>query len=97
MATGEAYLVDLRKGFQGRVELTEDEQDEEYSKYVLSDLRFIKLIFFFDSFPSCAMTVARFDPSGKHIFIGTSQGTICVFNTRTKAVRTSFRMLVLAN
>lgn len=34
-----------------------------------------------------AMTVARFDPSGKHIFIGTSLGYILVFNSRTKTVR----------
>ncbi|KIL67355.1 hypothetical protein M378DRAFT_9570 [Amanita muscaria Koide BX008] len=33
-----------------------------------------------------AMTVARFDSSGKYVFIGTSVGTILVFNTRTKAM-----------
>jgi hypothetical protein len=33
-----------------------------------------------------AMTVARFDPSGKHIFIGTAAGSVLVFNTRTKIV-----------
>lgn len=33
------------------------------------------------------MTVARFDPTGKHIFVGTSLGYILVFNTRTKSVR----------
>lgn len=33
-----------------------------------------------------AMTVARFDPSGKYVFVGTSGGYILVFNTRTKAV-----------
>jgi COMPASS component SWD1 len=32
------------------------------------------------------MTVARFDPSGKCVFIGTSSGSILVFNTRTKSV-----------
>lgn len=32
------------------------------------------------------MTVARFDPSGKHIFIGTSNSTLLVFNTRTRTV-----------
>ena len=32
------------------------------------------------------MTVARFDPSGKHIFIGTAAGSVLVFNTRTKIV-----------
>jgi hypothetical protein len=34
-----------------------------------------------------AMTVARFDPSGKLVFVGTSNGNILVFNTRTKSVR----------
>lgn len=34
-----------------------------------------------------AMTVARFDPTGKHIFVGTSSGSVLVFNTRTKSVR----------
>jgi len=33
------------------------------------------------------MTVARFDPSGKYIFIGTASGKVLVFNTRTKTVR----------
>ena len=32
------------------------------------------------------MTVARFDPLGKHIFVGTSSGSLLVFNTRTKTV-----------
>ncbi|KAL0949062.1 hypothetical protein HGRIS_009160 [Hohenbuehelia grisea] len=33
-----------------------------------------------------AMTVARFDTSGKHIFIGTSMGCVLVFNSRTKTL-----------
>lgn len=33
------------------------------------------------------MTVARFDSSGKYIFIGTASGKVLVFNTRTKTVR----------
>ena len=35
---------------------------------------------------SSAMITARFDLSGKHIFVGTSSGSILVFNTRTKTV-----------
>ncbi|KAG5353724.1 hypothetical protein C0989_003150 [Termitomyces sp. Mn162] len=35
---------------------------------------------------SSNMTVARFDPSGKLIFIGTSSGYVLVFNTRTKVM-----------
>lgn len=36
------------------------------------------------------MTVARFDPSGKYIFIGTASGSVLVFNTRTKTVSDIF-------
>lgn len=32
------------------------------------------------------MTVVHFDPSGKHIFAGTSTGSVVVFNARTKTV-----------
>jgi hypothetical protein len=39
-----------------------------------------------------AMTVARFDPTGKHIFIGTSSGSVLVFNTRTKSVSSSYKV-----
>lgn len=33
-----------------------------------------------------AITVARFDPTGKHVFVGTSNGYVLVFNTRTKTM-----------
>ncbi len=36
---------------------------------------------------SSPMTTARFDPTGKNIFVGTASGCILVFNTRTKIVR----------
>ena len=36
------------------------------------------------------MTVAQFDPTGRHIFVGTSTGSILVFNTRTKTVSCTF-------
>jgi len=68
LVTGDAYLVDLRREFQGRVELVEEVDEEEE----LSN--------------RAALTVARFDPSGRYIFVGTSQGTILVFNTRTKTL-----------
>ena len=38
------------------------------------------------SFHRSAMTVAQFDPTGRHIFVGTSTGSVLVFNTRTKTV-----------
>ncbi|KAA1466074.1 WD40 repeat-like protein [Dentipellis sp. KUC8613] len=70
LTTGDAYLVDLRKNHRGRVELVEVQNDNENEAQTSS--------------PRSAMTVARFDPSGKHVFIGTSVGSILVFNTRTK-------------
>ncbi|KAF9242913.1 WD40-repeat-containing domain protein [Melanogaster broomeanus] len=39
-----------------------------------------------DERPRPMMTTARFDPTGRHIFLGTSAGTICVFNARTKGL-----------
>ncbi|TRM68554.1 WD40-repeat-containing domain protein [Schizophyllum amplum] len=33
---------------------------------------------------NCRATCARFDPSGRHIFVGTSNGQVHVYNTRTK-------------
>jgi len=36
------------------------------------------------------MTIARFDPSGKNIFVGTAAGNLLVFNTRTKIVSVAY-------
>lgn len=68
MSSGEAYLTDLRNEHRSRVELCEVLDDGDEEPNKLRS----------------AMTVARFDPSGKHIFIGTAAGSILVFNTRTK-------------
>ncbi|EGO01504.1 hypothetical protein SERLA73DRAFT_70684 [Serpula lacrymans var. lacrymans S7.3] len=72
LATGEAYIVDQRKKYRGRVELLEvfDDSDDEAQ---MGRAR-------------SAMTVAQFEPSGKHAFIGTSSGSILVFNARTKTM-----------
>lgn len=72
MATGEVYLVDLRKGHQSRVELCEpvEESDDEGSSNKARP----------------ALTAARFDPSGRYIFVGNSSGFIFVFNARTKTM-----------
>lgn len=35
------------------------------------------------------MTAARFDPAGRLVFVGTANGQVLVFNTRTKMVYTS--------
>ncbi|KDQ65048.1 hypothetical protein JAAARDRAFT_64839 [Jaapia argillacea MUCL 33604] len=71
LATGDAYLVDLRKEQRGRYELCEAEESDDESQM---------------SRPRSFMTVARFDPTGKYIFIGTSSGTLLVFNTRAKTM-----------
>ncbi|KAH7931415.1 WD40 repeat-like protein [Leucogyrophana mollusca] len=72
LGTGEAYIVDLRKDYRGRVELCEvpEEGDDDAQASRSRSL----------------MTTARFDPSGKHVFIGTSSGSVLVFNTRTKTM-----------
>ncbi|KIM83996.1 hypothetical protein PILCRDRAFT_68653, partial [Piloderma croceum F 1598] len=74
LGTGEAYLVDSRKEYRSRMELCEvQEESEDEGEGQSSRTR-------------SAMTVARFDPTGKHIFIGTSSGSVLVFNTRTKSM-----------
>ena len=89
LQSGDAYLVDLRKRYRGRVELEEvqDDSDEESgapSRYALPLLSFSSWIY--SAYGRSAMTVAQFDPTGRHIFVGTSTGSILVFNTRTKTV-----------
>ncbi|KAI0047292.1 WD40 repeat-like protein [Auriscalpium vulgare] len=72
LSPGDAYLVDLRKKHRGRVELEEVQyaSDEEGQMNTHRS----------------AMSVARFDPSGKNVFVGTSLGSILVFNSRTKTM-----------
>uniref|UniRef100_A0A8H7XZC7 WD40 repeat-like protein n=1 Tax=Psilocybe cubensis TaxID=181762 RepID=A0A8H7XZC7_PSICU len=74
LATGEAYVCDSRKQHRTRTELLEPlpdevEEDEENAGHGTQ---------------RAGMTVARFDPSGKNIFVGTDNGYLLVFNTRTK-------------
>ncbi|KAJ7367904.1 WD40-repeat-containing domain protein [Mycena albidolilacea] len=74
MTTGEAYLVDQRKAHRARVELCEvQEESDDEGAATSTRVR-------------SAITVARFDPSGKHIFLGTNGGYILVFNTHTKTM-----------
>ena len=46
-----------------------------------------------------AFTVVRFDPAGRYVFVGTSNGSILVFHSRTKTVRGTYvpflRVLIL--
>lgn len=37
-----------------------------------------------------AFTVVRFDPTGRYVFVGTSNGSILVFHSRTKTVRGAY-------
>ncbi|KAF5361589.1 hypothetical protein D9757_011556 [Collybiopsis confluens] len=71
--TGEVWLVDLRKEHRSRVELYEPDNEEDPNPNEQSSRRY-------------AITAARFDPSGRYIFAGTSGGYILVFNTRTKTM-----------
>ncbi|KAI0773741.1 COMPASS complex protein [Fomes fomentarius] len=72
LTSGEVNIEDLRRDHQSRYELLEvqDDSDEEASTQRARSV----------------FTVARFDPSGKHVFAGTSLGYILVFNTRTKTM-----------
>ncbi|RDB20466.1 Retinoblastoma-binding protein 5 [Hypsizygus marmoreus] len=72
ISTGEVFVADLRKEHRSRVELCEP-QDESDVDGQSGRMR-------------SAMTVARFDPSGKHIFVGTSSGFILVFSSRNKTL-----------
>ena len=95
LATGEAFVCDMRKDHKSRVELLEtlmdealvDEEDESNGNVrVRYDFRYLlkKLSYLF--YVRSPMTVARFDPSGNFIFIGTASGKVLVFNARTKTV-----------
>jgi COMPASS component SWD1 len=93
LQSGDAYLVDLRKKHRGRVELEEvqDDSDDESSaspRYALPLLLLLPCRY--SARDRSAMTVAQFDPTGRHIFVGTSTGSILVFNTRTKTVSCVF-------
>lgn len=97
LQSGDAYLVDLRKKHRGRVELEEvqDDSDDESGASPRCALLLLPL-------PLCrcsachrsAMTAAQFDPTGRYIFVGTSTGSILVFNTRTKTVSGAFVWLL---
>ncbi len=93
LAPGEAYIVDLRKKARiQRVELCEM-QDDSDDESQMNRSRYVGPILFCNRkniesgrfVSSSAMTVARFEPSGKHVFVGTSTGSVLVFNTRAKS------------
>lgn len=91
LGPGDAYVVDLRRQHRGRVELCElqDDSDDETQT---SKSRFVypfgNLVDHISRDSRSTMTVVHFDPSGKHIFAGTSTASVLVFNTRTKTVST---------
>jgi hypothetical protein len=89
LQSGDAYLVDLRKKYRGRVELEEVQDDSDEESGASARYALLLLPFFlckYSAYDRSAMTVAQFDPTGRHIFVGTSTGSILVFNTRTKTV-----------
>lgn len=53
--TGDAYLVDLRKEFQGRAELMEEVEDEEYSN------RYVEAVIAFPTFSDYVCGQVRHD------------------------------------
>ncbi|KDR74432.1 hypothetical protein GALMADRAFT_71102, partial [Galerina marginata CBS 339.88] len=73
LATGEAFLCDMRKAHKARVELLETILGSTDTEPEAGSVR-------------SPMTVARFDPTGKNIFVGTASGYLLVFNTRTKTM-----------
>ncbi|KAI0751218.1 WD40 repeat-like protein [Daedaleopsis nitida] len=72
MSSGEAYVEDFRKDHRGHFELCEVQDDSDDESQLLRS--------------RSLYTVARFDPTGKHIFVGTTLGFLLVFNTRTKTM-----------
>ncbi|KAI6043492.1 WD40-repeat-containing domain protein, partial [Pisolithus marmoratus] len=72
LSTGEACTIDLRSSHRSRFKL-DGEDDSDDKRYV--NKRLCRTI----------MTTIRFDPTGRHVFVGTSAGTIEVYNTRTKS------------
>ncbi|EIW62171.1 WD40 repeat-like protein [Trametes versicolor FP-101664 SS1] len=79
LSSGEAYIVDLRREYRGRYELCEV-QDESDDESQMSRAR-------------TAFSAARFDPSGKHVFLGTTLGFVLVFNSRTKTMVARHKIL----
>ena len=103
LATGEAFVCDMRKEHKSRVELLEiltdeahvDEDDENNGNTrVRYDSHCSLKNFSYSFYLRSPMTVARFDPCGKHIFIGTASGNVLVFNTRTKIVEACLFIVV---
>ncbi|KAI0643665.1 WD40 repeat-like protein [Trametes meyenii] len=72
LSSGEVYVVDLRREYRGRYELSEFQDDEEDEAQM--------------SRSRSAFSSARFDLTGRHIFLGTTLGFVLVFNSRTKTM-----------
>jgi hypothetical protein len=97
LQSGDAYLVDLRKKHRGRVELEEVQDDSDDDSSASPRCALLLLSVLLCRCSAChrsAMTAAQFDPTGRHIFVGTSTGSILVFNTRTKTVSCAFVCLL---
>ena len=97
LSTGEAFIVDLRKGNAGRFELYDQhEGDDQRCVLMITRGRLVDLA---DHDSPAAFTVVRFDPTGRYVFVGTSNGSILVFHSRTKTVCSAYplalRLLIL--
>lgn len=85
LSTGEAFIVDLRKGHAGRFELYDQhEGDDQRCVFLLEKSCPANVV---NRGSPAAFTVVRFDPTGRYVFVGTSNGSILVFHSRTKIVR----------
>lgn len=99
LSTGEAFIVDLRKGHAGRFELY-DQHEGDDQRCVLTLVRGRPIDVANHDSPA-AFTVVRFDPTGRYVFVGTSNGSILVFHSRTKTVGSAYllalRFLILSS
>ena len=89
------YIYDLRQteGISNWVVSGEDDATYKVCVHLLSGSSPLQLhIHRILSLSTCA----SFDPSGRHVFVGTSNAQVHVYNTRTKTVRTLATSMVLS-
>ena len=87
-SAGEVFVVDRRAAYEGRYVL--EAEDGTHQPCVLIAVSVSTL-----NVPTRRVdfTCAKFNPSGKLIFAGTSTGVILVFNTRTQIVHSPYTSL----
>ncbi|QRV76276.1 retinoblastoma-binding protein 5 [Ceratobasidium sp. AG-Ba] len=70
LQTHQTFLVDLRKGTRGQTELVDNSQVQAIA----------------GNQKKMSAATAAFSPDGKMVHVGTTQGVLATFNTRTKAM-----------